>query len=88
MVNWYFNGETVYQWIHNSKPQALGILKDKVNPDFKISDNDLTQYRAIQINNPTTELSGEYTCKVSTFVAGEAIMKARMIVYGKWTVVD
>ncbi|CAG7835472.1 unnamed protein product [Allacma fusca] len=80
VVKWYFNGEVVYQWIHNKRPQALGFLKDKLNLDFKITDDDLTVHRALQVNNPTTELSGEYTCKVSTF-DGEAIMKRLMIVY-------
>ena len=37
----------------------------------------------MKILNPTTELSGTYRCKVSSFV-DEDFMQRRMIVYGKY----
>ena len=41
------------------------------------------KHRALKILNPTTELSGTYRCKVSSFV-DEDFMQRRMIVYGKY----
>ena len=39
------------------------------------------KHRALKIWKPTTELSGIYRCKVSSFV-DEDFMQRRMIVYG------
>ena len=41
------------------------------------------QHRAIKIWRPTTELSGIYRCKVSSFV-DEDFMQRKMIVYCKY----
>ncbi|XP_065557307.1 uncharacterized protein LOC136025323 isoform X2 [Artemia franciscana] len=70
VVKWYLNDipKPVYQWIPGKRPQDLGRLKGKVNLDFKISEDPLKMHRAILLFRPTTELSGKYKCKVSTYL--------------------
>lgn len=82
VVKWFFNNNPapVYQWIHSKKPQGLGVLHGKLNLEYRISDDNATMYRALQIINPTTELSGEYKCTVSTF-NDERSQTRKMIIY-------
>ncbi|XP_039280362.1 selection and upkeep of intraepithelial T-cells protein 1 isoform X2 [Nilaparvata lugens] len=82
VVKWFFNNQTspVYQWILNKKPQDLGVLKGKLNLDYRASDDETKKHRAMQILRPTTELSGEYRCIVSTF-DGEDSEAKKMIIY-------
>ncbi|XP_050664848.1 uncharacterized protein LOC126965355 [Leptidea sinapis] len=82
VMKWFFNGSSglVYQWIPPLPPQVIGILKGKVDIGFRISAEPLQAYRAIKILKPTTDLSGNYTCVVSTFI--EEDQRTRdMIVY-------
>ncbi|KAI8422203.1 hypothetical protein MSG28_006103 [Choristoneura fumiferana] len=69
VMKWFFNGASglVYQWIPPRRPQVIGLLKGKVDLSFRISDEPLQAYRAIKILKPSTHLSGNYTCVVSTF---------------------
>ncbi|XP_047023263.1 uncharacterized protein LOC124632456 [Helicoverpa zea] len=71
VVKWFYMDKTqpVYQWIPPQKPQALGILRNKVDLSFKVSHNPYTQHRALHITSPVPELTGNYTCVVSTFLA-------------------
>jgi hypothetical protein len=87
VVKWFFNNEPspVYQWIHSKKPQGLGILNGKLNLEHRTSEDNATVYRALEIINPTTELSGEYKCTVSTF-KDERSQTKKMIIYGKFVV--
>ncbi|XP_069682296.1 uncharacterized protein [Periplaneta americana] len=82
VVKWYFNNSPspVYQWIPGQKPQDLGILKGKLDLSHRASDNVATMHRALYIPNPTTELSGEYKCLVSTF-NDEDFMTKKMVVF-------
>ncbi|XP_075211626.1 uncharacterized protein LOC142318888 isoform X2 [Lycorma delicatula] len=82
VVKWFFNNNPspVYQWIPDKKPQDLGVLKGKLNLDYRASDEENKKHRALQIIRPTTELSGEYKCLVSTF-DGEASEARKMIIY-------
>lgn len=84
VVKWFFNKSPnpVYQWIHNQKPQGLGVLKGRLWLEYKASDNNATAYRALYINNPTVELSGEYKCTVSTNIDEDFSLK-KMVVFGK-----
>lgn len=84
VVKWFFNNNPspVYQWIPNKKPQDLGVLKGKLNLEYRASDDENKKHRALQIIRPTTELSGEYKCLVSTF-DDEASEARKMIIYGK-----
>ncbi|XP_046662818.1 uncharacterized protein LOC124355700 [Homalodisca vitripennis] len=82
VVKWFFNNgpAPVYQWIPSQRPQDLGILRGRLDLDYRASDNNATMFRALSILNPTTDLSGEYRCAVSTFT-DEDFMIQRMIVY-------
>ena len=85
VVQWYFQNGTspVYQWIPGKKPQDLGILKGRLNLDYRASNDHYKRHRALEILNPTYELSGTYRCKVAT-VEEEATASRTMIVYSKW----
>ncbi|CAG4976320.1 unnamed protein product, partial [Parnassius apollo] len=61
--------QPVYQWIPPQKPQALGLLKNKLDLSYKVSHNPYTQHRALRILQPGTELIGNYMWVVSTFLA-------------------
>ncbi|KAL1498224.1 hypothetical protein ABEB36_009057 [Hypothenemus hampei] len=68
VVKWYFNGAQVYQWIPSVRtPQSSGILKGRVNLEHKADDRDeSTVHRALHILNVGPDLSGNFTCLVST----------------------
>lgn len=85
VVKWFFNnGATpVYQWIPGQNPQDLGILRGRLMLDYKASNQSTTKHRALYIINPTTELSGEYKCSVSTFTDEDFMIKT-MVVYCKY----
>ncbi|XP_023951556.2 uncharacterized protein LOC112055606 [Bicyclus anynana] len=82
VMKWFFNGSSglVYQWIPPLRPQVIGLLKGKVDLDFRISEEPLQAYRAIKILNPTTDLSGNYTCVVSSFIEEDRETRS-MLVY-------
>lgn len=84
VIKWYFNDGplVIYQWIVGQKPQAIGILKGKVDLNYEASKQIAYRHKALRIVQPTTELSGIYKCVVSTF-ENEDFMSKRMIVYGK-----
>ncbi|XP_034825118.1 uncharacterized protein [Maniola hyperantus] len=71
VVKWFYmdRSQPVYQWIPPQKPQALGLLKHKLDLSYKVSQNPYTQHRALRILSPGTELTGNYTCVVSTFLS-------------------
>ncbi|XP_054285023.1 uncharacterized protein LOC129001667 [Macrosteles quadrilineatus] len=81
VVKWFFNNgpAPVYQWIPGQRPQDLGILKGRLRLDYRASSHESTMHRALYILTPTTELSGEYKCSVSTF-EDEDFMVGKMIV--------
>ncbi|XP_069356556.1 uncharacterized protein [Maniola hyperantus] len=82
VMKWFFNGSSglVYQWIPPLRPQFIGLLKGKVDLDFRISEEPLQAYRAIKILKPSTDLSGNYTCVVSSFLEEDKQTRP-MIVY-------
>lgn len=85
VVKWFFNDQSrpVYQWIPGAKkPQGLGVLKNKLNLEYRASSDERTMHRALHILHPSAELSGEYTCVVSTFVNEDKQTK-RMLVFGE-----
>ncbi|CAH2991204.1 unnamed protein product [Chilo suppressalis] len=81
-MKWFFNGSAnlIYQWIPPMRPQVIGLLKGKVDLNFRISDIPIQAYRAIKILKPTTDLSGNYTCVVSTFLKEDRQTRT-MLVY-------
>lgn len=84
MVKWFFKNKTrpVYQWIVSQKPQDMGILRGRVDLLYRASSDPLTMHRAMRIVKPNTDISGEYTCVVSTFMEEDQRTK-QMIVFGK-----
>lgn len=68
VIKWFLNGESnmVYQWIPPNPPQGHGVLKHKLNLTFTITNQPYTKHRALNILRPTANLTGEYTCQVST----------------------
>ncbi|XP_048481110.1 uncharacterized protein LOC105387157 [Plutella xylostella] len=71
VVQWFLadRSRPVYQWIPPQRPQALGLLKNKLDLTHRVSQNPYTQHRALRITSPGPELTGNYTCVVSTFLA-------------------
>ena len=85
IVRWFFNEDfnmPVYQWVKGRQPSSGGILKGRVLLDHQASPDPLMKHRALSISNPTIELGGEYTCRVSTDVGVDTQSK-KMIVYGE-----
>jgi len=82
VVKWYHNRspQPVYQWIPGYSPQAFGPLRGRVNLGHVVSDDPLMRHRAVQLVQPRPELSGEYTCKVTTW-RGVDVATKRMTVY-------
>ncbi|XP_074034853.1 selection and upkeep of intraepithelial T-cells protein 1 [Leptinotarsa decemlineata] len=81
VVKWFFNGKWVYQWIPGAKkrPQGLGILKDRLNLEYAASVDANSIHRALHILKADPDLSGNYTCSVST-VQSEDIETKSMLV--------
>lgn len=84
VVKWLFtkNQTLVYQWIAGpkSKPQDLGILKGRLNLEYKASVDANSIHRALHILQPGPDLSGDYTCMVSTFQS-EDVRTKNMLVF-------
>lgn len=59
------------------------LFQGKLNLKYKASDEAKKMYRALQILNPSPELSGEYKCTVSTFEKEESQSK-KMVIFGKF----
>jgi len=55
---------------------------DRLNLEYRATENPYQRHRAMQILRPSTELAGRYTCKVSTFNNEESVSSV-MVVYGK-----
>jgi len=82
VVRWYFNSSPFpfYQWIPYQPPQALGEFIGKLDLSFNISRQPYYRQRAVRILHPTTELSGEYRCLVSSHLKEDSATK-RMTIY-------
>ncbi len=57
-------------------------MRGKLNLDYEINPAPFTRHRALYLYSPTTEMTGEYTCKVST-MQNEVSMSKTMVVYGE-----
>lgn len=86
VVKWFFKTKArpVYQWIasQNSKPNDMGILRGRVDLSYMASSDPLKMHRALRIVKPNTDISGDYTCVVSTFMEEDSRTK-QMVVFGK-----
>ena len=70
----------MYQWIVSRRPQALGLLKGRVDTTYRATDQPLSMYRAIRLTRLDVFLSGEYKCIVSTY-DDEDIRVSHMLVW-------
>ena len=87
-IKWYFNSEPTpfYQWVPEkmSRPQIIGDkFRHHVDLDHVVHPDSHKRHRALLLKRPTTELSGLYTCKVSSFIS-EDVRRKRMTVYCKF----
>uniref|UniRef100_A0ABD2W3A8 Ig-like domain-containing protein n=1 Tax=Trichogramma kaykai TaxID=54128 RepID=A0ABD2W3A8_9HYME len=81
VVKWYLNNyELVYQWIYGILPQASDLIMKYIDLDYKASSDNNTMYRAMKFVRPSIELTGNYTCQISTW-QHEVTQTASMIVY-------
>ncbi|KAL6258266.1 hypothetical protein P5V15_010203 [Pogonomyrmex californicus] len=88
VVKWFFNtNQVVYQWIYGRNPLADEPAAKYIDLTYKASDDPYTEYRAIKLNKPGIDLTGEYTCVISTF-ADERTANASMIVYSRFSFND
>lgn len=84
VVKWFFNKYVLlYQWIYHSPPQADPSFQKYIDLNYMATEDNYTMYRAMKLNKPDVELSGEYTCSVSTY-ADEDDKTASMTVYCKY----
>lgn len=83
-VKWFFNGDydQIYQWVpgYNDSRTALGILKDRLDPKYKVTNNTETEYRGFRITDIVRELTGNYTCKISGDT-DEVSLTKQMVIY-------
>ena len=78
-----------FQWLPGRPPQAIGELFENGRLDLSYEvdtqpgeKKEFKKHRALKIMRPTTELTGTYRCKVSSFV-DEDFMQKKMIIYCK-----
>ena len=86
-VKWFFRNdpEPFFQWLPGRAPQAKGNLfsNGRLDLTYEVEGgNRFQKHRALKIMRPTTELSGTYRCKVSSFL-DEDFMQKEMIIYCK-----
>ena len=84
VIKWFLDDfhKPVYQWIPGQRPQVLGVLKGRLNLSYVASSDVYKRHRAIEILQPTTELSGTYRCQVESFTS-EDTKEGTMTVYGE-----
>ena len=66
VVQWFFRDHPVpvYQWIPGKRPQDNGPLKGRLNLEHRASEDPYHRHRALEIVRPSTDLGGDYRCKV------------------------
>ncbi|XP_003427017.1 uncharacterized protein LOC100679306 isoform X2 [Nasonia vitripennis] len=68
VVKWYLNGYyLVYQWIYDKVPGAPDPISKYIDLQYKASNDPNTMYRAMKLMRPDIDLTGNYTCQISTF---------------------
>ncbi|XP_076243454.1 uncharacterized protein LOC143184831 isoform X2 [Calliopsis andreniformis] len=81
VVKWFFNtNELAYQWIYGMNPKAGELTKKYVDLTYEASDDPYTKYRAMKLNKPGIDLTGDYKCVISTY-ADERTASGSMVVY-------
>ena len=87
-VKWYFNDDIVpfLQWIPGGgrRPQLIEPTHflGHIDLDFKVDDDEDKAYRSLRILEPTPQMAGNYSCKVSTF-EDEGFVEQELSLFGK-----
>lgn len=80
-----------YKWsglsIYGRDPLAGDITRKYIDLKYKASNDPCTTYRAMKLNKPGIDLTGEYICVISTF-ADEQSASVSMVVYCKYFIID
>eukprot|EP00095_Tigriopus_kingsejongensis_P006886 maker-scaffold125_size330479-snap-gene-0.13 protein:Tk06886 transcript:maker-scaffold125_size330479-snap-gene-0.13-mRNA-1 annotation:"PREDICTED: uncharacterized protein LOC103514618" len=83
-VKWFFNNDPqpFFQWLPGRPPQTVGeLFRNRLDLTYSVQGaHKYKKHRALKILHPTTELSGVYKCKVSSFV-DEDFMQKKMVIY-------
>ena len=58
------------------------MMKGRINLDYERSPDPYDRHRALYLYYPTTEMTGDYTCKVST-LQNDVTATKRMTVFGE-----
>ncbi|XP_040073108.1 uncharacterized protein LOC8025279 [Ixodes scapularis] len=69
VVKWFLNDDPkpIYQWIPELETRHVSQrLRGRLNTDFTVTGNRFTKFRALNMLRPTTELSGRYSCHVTS----------------------
>lgn len=81
VLKWFFNNFPIYQWIPNSHPIQLPKFKPHLDTTYTVEDPKQV-YRALSIQNPTWNMTGNYTCSLQSFRSSDQ-QSAQLIVIGK-----
>ena len=57
-------------------------MRGKIDLDYDVSPDPSERHRALYLYWPTIEMTGDYTCKIST-IQNDASQTKKMTVYGK-----
>eukprot|EP00092_Neocalanus_flemingeri_P056908 GFUD01067523.1.p1 GENE.GFUD01067523.1~~GFUD01067523.1.p1 ORF type:complete len:340 (+),score=91.72 GFUD01067523.1:60-1022(+) len=73
VLTWYFNGSPIpiYQWVPalDLGPQVIHqMFKDNLDLKYQATSEELKKHAALRIVNPDQRFSGNYKCRVSTFL--------------------
>uniref|UniRef100_A0A8D8FNQ2 (northern house mosquito) hypothetical protein n=1 Tax=Culex pipiens TaxID=7175 RepID=A0A8D8FNQ2_CULPI len=67
VLKWYFNRKLIYQWIPARNPIGMNQFKSELRTNYSMSDSANYKYRALVIQHPKLNHSGEYMCSVQTY---------------------
>ncbi|XP_029712990.1 uncharacterized protein LOC109412924 [Aedes albopictus] len=67
VLKWYFNKKLIYQWIPARNPVGMNQFKSELRTNYSMSDLANYKYRALVIQHPKLNHSGEYMCSVQTY---------------------
>ncbi|CAH1129334.1 unnamed protein product [Ceutorhynchus assimilis] len=87
VLKWFFNGleDQIYQWIiPNDHAYASGSLKEFIDPTYRASEQSNGTYRALRFKKISSELTGNFTCKVDSDDGFHSLTK-QVIVYSPAT---
>ncbi|XP_018494830.1 uncharacterized protein LOC100900492 [Galendromus occidentalis] len=92
VVKWFFNQDPkpIYQWIPDLSKRAYSksrVFDGHINRSYEATEDPNTKFRALNILRPSTEMSGNYSCSVTSLM-GQDTRTQDMIVYAKPRIFD